>query len=223
MKKLPIDIISANCLTPKDSLIALDYCTKFFKFNNSILFTSEDVNSSNHKVQKIEKFKTIDDYSNFILRLYDYVESDYVLIIQDDGFITNPDKWTDSYLEYDYIGAPWPWRENSYVTPFGEHIAVGNGGFSLRSKKLIEVPTKVDIPFDVDAMNNFYKMFGAINWNEDGNICVHNRHIFLEQGCKFAPVEVAKYFSHETSLDVNHGIIPFGYHDNLPAGIEITE
>ena len=91
------------------------------------------------------------------------------------------------------------------------------------SKKLIEVPTKVDVPFDVVAMNQFYKMFGAINWNEDGNICVHNRHIFLEQGCKFAPVEVAKYFSHETSLDINHGIIPFGYHENLPAGIEITE
>ena len=92
MKKLPIDIISANCLTPKDSLIALDYCTNFFNFNNSILFTSDAVTSSNHKVEKIEKFETLDDYSNFILRLYDYVESDHVLIIQDDGFITNPDK-----------------------------------------------------------------------------------------------------------------------------------
>ena len=108
------------------------------------------------------------------------------------------------------------------MTPFGEHITVGNGGFSLRSKKLTEVPTKVDVPFDVVAMNDFYKMFGGVNWNEDGNICVHNRHIFEEQGCKFAPVEVAKDFSHESPLNVNHGIIPFGYHGNLPAGVELN-
>ena len=60
------------------------------------------------------------------------------------------------------------------------------------------------------AMNDFYKMFGGVNWNEDGNICVHNRHIFEEQGCKFAPVEVAKDFSHESPLDINRGIIHLG-------------
>ena len=164
------------------------------------------------------------DYSKYMIyHMHEHVDTDFVLTIQYDGFVINPDAWRDDFFDYDYIGAPWPYRENSYVTPFGEHIAVGNGGFSLRSKKLTEVPSKVDVPFDVVAMNNFYKMFGATNWNEDGNICVHNRHIFEEQGCKFAPVEVAKYFSHETSLDINHGIIPFGYHDNLPAGIEITE
>jgi hypothetical protein len=78
-----------------------------------------------------------------------------------------------------------------------------------------------DFLFDVVAMNNFYKMFGGVNWNEDGNICVHNRHIFEEQGCKFAPGEVAKDFSHESPLDINRGIIPFGYHGNLPSGVEI--
>ena len=51
---------------------------------------------------------------------------------------------------------------------------------------------------------------------------VYNRHIFEEQGCKFAPVEVAKDFSHESPLDVNRGIIPFGYHGNLPAGVVIS-
>ena len=54
------------------------------------------------------------------------------------------------------------------------------------------------------------------------DICVHNRHIFEEQGCKFAPVEVAKDFSHESPLDVNRGIVPFGYHGNLPAGVVIS-
>lgn len=163
------------------------------------------------------------DYSKFMIyHLNEYINTDFVITIQYDGFIINPDAWRDEFLNYDYIGAPWKWREQGFVTPFGEHVSVGNGGFSLRSKKLIELPTKVEVPFDVVVMNHFYKMFGSVNWNEDGNICVHNRHIFEENGCKFAPVEVAKYFSYESPLDINQGIIPFGYHGNLPQGIEIV-
>ena len=162
------------------------------------------------------------DYSKFMIyHLNEYINTDFAITIQHDGFIINPDAWRDEFLNYDYIGAPWPWREQGFVTPFGEHVSVGNGGFSLRSKKLIELPTKVEVPFDVVAMNHFYKMFSSVNWNEDGNICVHNRHIFEENGCKFAPVEVAKYFSYESPLDINRGIIPFGYHGNLPPGVEI--
>lgn len=162
------------------------------------------------------------DYSKFMIyHLNEYINTDFVITIQHDGFIINPNAWTDDFLNYDYIGAPWPWREHAFVTPFNEHISVGNGGFSLRSKKLLELPTKVEVPFDVVAMNHFYKMFGAVNWNEDGNICVHNRHIFEENGCKFAPVEVAKYFSYETPLSINQGIVPFGYHGNLPPSVEL--
>ena len=162
------------------------------------------------------------DYARYMIyHLHEHVDSEFVLTVQHDGFIINPLAWTDEFFDYDYVGAPWPWREQGFVTPFGEHIAVGNGGFSLRSKKLTEVPTKVDVPFDVVAMNDFYKMFGGVNWNEDGNICVHNRHIFEEQGCKFAPVGLARFFSHESTLDINRGIVPFGYHGNLPAGVEV--
>jgi hypothetical protein len=163
------------------------------------------------------------DYSRFMIyHLTEHIDTDYTITIQHDGFIINPDSWRDDFLDYDYIGAPWPWREQGFVTPFGEHISVGNGGFSLRSKKLLDLPTKVEVPFDVVAMNDFYKMFGSVNWNEDGNICVHNRHIFEQNGCKFAPVEIAKYFSYESPLPINHGITPFGYHGNLPPTIQLV-
>lgn len=163
------------------------------------------------------------DYSRFMIyHLNDHISTDFTLTIQHDGFIINPDAWRNEFLNYDYIGAPWPKREQAFITPFGEHISVGNGGFSLRSKKLLELPSKVEVPFDVVSMNNFYKMFGSVNWNEDGNICVHNRHIFEENGCKFAPLEVAKYFSYESPLDINANIVPFGFHGNLPPNIEIV-
>jgi hypothetical protein len=64
-------------------------------------------------------------------------------------------------------------------------------------------------------------MFGGNNTNEDGNICVHNKHLFEMNGCKIAPVEVAKYFSYESPVPENQGIIPFGFHNNLPPGVEV--
>ncbi len=214
-----------------ESIKALYTCMGFANFKEVKFVTSKDV------IDRVGEdlledgiiceepsipVSSMKDYSKFMIyHLNEYINTDFAITIQHDGFIINPDAWRDEFLNYDYIGAPWPWREQGFVTPFGEHVSVGNGGFSLRSKKLIELPTKVEVPFDVVAMNHFYKMFGSVNWNEDGNICVHNRHIFEENGCKFAPVEVAKYFSYESPLDINRGIIPFGYHGNLPPGVEI--
>jgi|APGre2960657373_1045057.scaffolds.fasta_scaffold122344_1 hypothetical protein len=170
--------------------------------------------------EMVPSIANIDDYNYYILyELHRHIETDFVLISQDHAFIINPEAWTDEFLNYDYLGAPWPWRENSFVTPFGEHIRSGNGGFSLRSKRLLEVPNKVNIPFKVAEQADFYKMFGATNTNEDGNICVHNRHIFMEQGCKFPPVELAAKFSYESPVPENQGIIPFGFHNNLPMGV----
>jgi hypothetical protein len=211
---------------------AIHTCLNFSKFKSVKFITSKEV-VLKYKDELLSDgilceessipIKNMKDYSRFMIyNLNEHVHSDFALTIQHDGFIINPNAWRDDFLDYDYIGAPWPWREQGFVTPFGEHISVGNGGFSLRSKKLLELPTKVEVPFDVVAMNDFYKMFGAINWNEDGNICVHNRHIFEQNGCRFAPVEIAKYFSYESPLPINQGIIPFGYHGNLPPTVQLV-
>ena len=48
------------------------------------------------------------DYSKRMLRdLCQYVQSEFVLVIQWDGYVLNPDVWDDGFLEYDYIGACW--------------------------------------------------------------------------------------------------------------------
>lgn len=173
--------------------------------------------------EMIYTISQINEYNKYVLyELHNHVDSDYCLLIQDHAFIVNPEAWLDEFFEYDYIGSPWPYQENSYVTPFGEHIRVGNGGFSLRSKKLLEVPLKREIPFDCTT-GDFYKHFNANNFAEDGNICVHNRHMFIEEGCKFPPIEVAARFSYETSVPENQGLTPFGFHLNLPPTIKIEE
>ena len=57
-KHLPIDLVSANCLSPEESLKALDYCNKSFSFNRTILFTSEKNISSDYETVSIDKFES---------------------------------------------------------------------------------------------------------------------------------------------------------------------
>jgi hypothetical protein len=57
-----------------------------------------------------------------------------VLVAQWDGFVWQHRMWDPAFLDYDYIGAPWP----AHLTRGEQHRnhRVGNGGFSLRSRKL---------------------------------------------------------------------------------------
>jgi hypothetical protein len=158
----------------------------------------------------------VDDYSKYFLyEMWKHIDTPYCLVVQGDGYVLNPHLWDDEFLQYDYIGAPWPIRKDAYVDPFGNHQRVGNGGFSLRSSKLLRTPQEIDIPFDVNV-GNFYKHFNAQSLAEDGNISVHNRHLFEQHGNRFAPVEVAVRFSQELRVPESRGIKSFGFHEFAP-------
>lgn len=211
---------------------AIYTCMGQAKFGSVKLITSAEVKEQYQESlledgivieEMVYPITNIDEYSKYCLyELHQHVDKEYCLMVHDHAFIVNPDAWTDEFYDYDYIGAPWAYQENSYVTPFGEHIRVGNGGFSLRSKKLLEVPLKREIPFDCTT-GDFYKHFNANNFAEDGNICVHNRHLFIEEGCKFPLIETAARFSYETPVAENQGLTPFGFHFNLPPTIVIED
>ena len=68
---------------------------------------------------------------------WDLFTGEKLLIYQEDTCIFK--KNIDDFLEYDYIGAPWPKHQKDNL------LCVGNGGFSLRTKDImIEVIDKVD-------------------------------------------------------------------------------
>lgn len=160
--------------------------------------------------------KSIDDYNYYMIyQLWRHVETEFALIVQADGYVLNPELWHPEYLEFDYIGAPWPTSQHAYIDPFGNHQRVGNGGFSLRSKRLLEVPNRIDIPFEVNR-SDFYNHMGVNLLSEDGNICVHNRHLYLEDGCSFAPFDVALRFSIEKRLFQRAFARTFGFHKKIP-------
>jgi hypothetical protein len=80
---------------------------------------------------RIPPLRSATAYSHFMLHdLLEHVSTDFALVVQWDGFVINPAMWQDEFLSWDYIGAPWP--------QFRDGHDVGNGGFSLRSRRLLE-------------------------------------------------------------------------------------
>ena len=180
---------------------ALKYSSQNFEFAQTKFFSDKEINESGIEWIECKELKSQQDYSFFMVNnLFQYIDTDFVLIVQADGFIINPYKWTDVFLEYDYVGAPWP---NEPQWGFTGNTRVGNGGFSLRSKKLIELPVQLNFrnrTMDFDT------------WHEDAFYCIHNRGLLESHGCKFATLEVAKHFSHEIHETDLEGIEPFGFH-----------
>lgn len=153
---------------------------------------------------RIGKVKDIDEWSRQII--YDlgaHIKTEFALLVHADGFVVNPSSWRKEFLDYDYIGAPWPLPTDdfSYRDVNGNIVRVGNS-VSLRSKRLLDLPVKLNLPWE--PFHGYY--------NEDGFICVKNKHIYEANGMKFAPLEVAKYFSHEAMIPEVQGIKPFVFH-----------
>ena len=209
MEKLKLEnitIVSVACIRVSDTLKALKYSSKSIDFGSVKLLTNEDIIDDKVEIIKIDKLD-YENYNRFIVYdLHKYIDTDYALIIQDDGFIINPDSWDERFLNYDYIGAPFPipnpQDKISYRDPFGNLQRVGNGGFTLRSKKILSLASELDLEW-----KSYFD-----HYNEDGFFACHNRHLYEENGCVYAPIDIAAKFSHEKEVLETKGIIPFGFH-----------
>lgn len=137
----------------------------------------------------------IGEYSKLLSgNLIEHINKQFVLVIQHDGFVLNTANWNHDFLKYDFIGAPW--LVEATQRP---ECRVGNGGFSLRSKKLL------------DVCKNHY---GGTWDNEDWQICVMKRPFFETHGITFAPLELATWFSIESHIPEYDSDIKkrFGFH-----------
>jgi len=127
-------------------------------------------------------------YSRFVMKdLLRHIETEHMLLIQWDGYVVNPAAWRDDFLDHDYIGARWGFHKDAHC--------VGNGGFSLRSRRLLEA-------LQDPAIDLFEP--------EDEMICRHYRPMLESRyGMRFAPPDVADRFSFETTYPQGR---PLGFH-----------
>lgn len=127
-------------------------------------------------VRHIAPLADIAAYNRLIVhQLAQDLQADCALVIQYDGFVLNPDQFSPHFDHYDYIGAPWANATS---------MAVGSGGFSWRSRRLVEAVASQ--PYDGAARA------------EDQHICRSLRPL-LESRFKvrFAPRAIASHFAVE--------------------------
>jgi hypothetical protein len=163
------------------------------RFERALLLTDREMAVDGVEVRLIEPIATGVDYSSFVLtRLARHIETDHVLLVQWDGYVLSGAAWRSEFQSYDYIGARWPHVPG---------IEVGNGGFSLRSRRLLEATSAPGF---------------AVGHPEDTAICVDNRGTLEHaHGIRFAPGVLADRFSYERTKEPGQ---QFGFHGlfNVP-------
>lgn len=179
-------VASVNILA---TVAALRRAMAVANFGDCVLFTdlADEIAAPGIRVVKIERITSSAAYSQFVLRnLVDHLTLQHCMLVQWDGYPTHPQLWEDAFLECDYIGAPWP--------QFNDGHDVGNGGFSLRSRKLMEACREPGM---------------TIGHPEDVMIGRVNRSALEKRGMRFADTSLAARFSCERSGNLN---MTFGFH-----------
>ena len=133
-KHLPtVTLITVDCLHLERSKAAADICERDFTFAKVVILSS--IPDRDPRVVPIAEIKDGKKYSEFYIKeMYKYVDTPLALTFHHDSFIANPDAWEDEFLKYDYIGAPWRHP--------GAPSVGGNGGFAIRSRRLLEYISK---------------------------------------------------------------------------------
>lgn len=180
------------------TLKALEYSLARVRFGACKLLTDMAIEATHPEIEivPIDPIRSSAAYSDFMLGpVSHHVETSHCLVTQWDGHLLDATRWRESFLDYDYIGASWP--------QFGDSHDVGNGGFSLRSRRLM------------DACRD--PAFVPVH-PEDLAIGRQNRAWLEDKGMLFAPRELADLFSAERRSDSRE---TFGYHGvwNMPRAL----
>jgi tetratricopeptide (TPR) repeat protein len=188
---LELDDVTLCCIDtahPALALRALRQCAAGIRFARTLFLTDSEGPAPGIEVRAIGALGSRESYSEFVLkRLAEHIATAHVLLIQWDGYVINPDAWRNEFLACDYIGAKWFWHDDD--------MRVGNGGFSLRSRKLLSALQDPRI---------------VLTGNEDDTICrVFRRLLEQEHGIVFATEALADKFAFEAGYPIGK---PFGFH-----------
>lgn len=128
-----VTLIAATSINLEATLQAIEACQAKVNFAACKLLTHEPTPRDVPGLEVVitPRLETSQQYSRFILSgLVEHVDTSHCLVAQWDGYVVDPTRWNPHFLEHDYVGASWP--------QFADGYDVGNGGFSLRSRRLLE-------------------------------------------------------------------------------------
>jgi hypothetical protein len=159
--------------------------------------------------------------ADIISRLHSRFGSEYVLIVQNDGFPIRTGLG-DFLGEYDYFGAPWVFGKADWFTRLllRHQSDVGNGGFSLRSRRLCEMTAWY--------YHRKYKLLPYCYLvTEDFFICktLPSFEKRYRETIRIAPPELAATFALEDNVSLHASLHahPFGFHGPTAFGRLLRE
>jgi hypothetical protein len=184
-----VTLAIVDCLDLGRAIKAVEYSKRNIDFGDIKILTS--IQNDHPNSVKIDCIRSKEEYSFFCIKLlHKYIDTPHVLLIQYDGFVLNHEGWQDDFLKYDYVGPPW-WFQDGHN--------VGNGGFSLRSQKLL----------------NALQDEGIKQYHPEDAVIGRTYRTFLENkyGVKFAPEVLADRFGIEWSMKTGWELKGrFGFH-----------
>lgn len=181
--------LSAGVFSPDANLLnrtarVMEWCMDLFKFKRSVLFC-HDVPPPFYSGESIQTGIVVLSSLNAMLPMICAALDSDTLFVHEDGFILEPERFEPAFIEYDFIGAPWPYGR------------IMNNGFCWQSQAFQRACMK--LPFQKPAC-----LTGTDVWLTDVN------HDLLEtMGIRFAPRDVALRFSTDV---IGHENPSFGFH-----------
>jgi tetratricopeptide (TPR) repeat protein len=190
-----ITLVAVDCAYPELAAKALRRSADLLPVARVLLLTDSTQRFEGVETISIAPIKSRAAYSQFMLKqLADHIDTDYALVVQWDGFVIHDNAFADEFWNYDYIGAKWPHVQGDF--------RVGNGGFSLRSRRLLEALRD-------DAIEFFEEE------NEDETICIRYRELLeTKHGIVFPDERVADRFAFDVARPLGrtlgfHGVFNF--------------
>jgi hypothetical protein len=160
---------------PELAKLAVEDCLRVASFTDAVIFSDTSITVDGARYVKVPKWRCLQDMMNFEwLDLPPHIRTSHVLFCQWDGWIVDAEMWSDEFLQYDYIGAPW-WYDDG--------LNVGNG-CGLRSIKLMRFLAEHQDRFPVPS-------------KEDDGLCRGYRPTLEREGFRWAPEQLASRFAFE--------------------------
>lgn len=188
-----VTLLCVDCVDVDRAIAIVEHCKTMVDFGAVKVISNQE---RNYPIVKISPLNTLVMYSVWMLtECHKYIDTDYVLIVQGDGWILNPEQWDNDWLKYDYIGPV-----------FDQEDRVGSGGFSFRSKLLMQATS-----LGFDSWDGTEETANAIQSKagcyEDGVISYGFNYFNI------CPINVANLFAQGGNQNpANHNSKPFGFH-----------
>lgn len=111
-RRLPnVTLAAMTSVNIRATIRAMQYSMRGIEFGDAVLITHRRPLGlpGGIRYSHTDRLSDIDAFNyKMVYELGDHIRTDFALIVHADGFVVHPEMWRDEFLDYDYIGAPWP-------------------------------------------------------------------------------------------------------------------